>query len=51
MGPVAKKELFLNHTLKCAQEQLRPLARGKTYVSGADKKKRKKNQARGFFCL
>lgn len=51
MGPVTKKELCLNHTLNCAQERFRPLARGETHVSGADRKKKKKSQARGFFCL
>lgn len=48
MGPVTKKELCLNHTLKCTQEQFRPLARGKTHVSD---RKKKKNKAKGFFCL
>lgn len=47
MGPVTKKELCLNHTLKCAQEQFRPLARGKTHVSGADRKNKAKTK-QGF---
>lgn len=50
MGPVTKKELCLNHTLKCAQEQFRPLARGKTHVSGADRKNKAKTK-QGFLLL